>query len=144
MPGSNDFPARSGPTANEFLVGQHSLFFAGLGQAFFYLHLLSPYLAVWVAGPLLLAPWGVVFVLFYEERTFVSPRFLRRTWLACVAWVAALTVLAEVLWALGCLPKTETIHWLASIVLVQLLMNLGWLSIVPLIRDYRHNPKLWS
>ena len=144
MPASSDHPSpRSASTAVEFLVGQHSLFFAGIGQAFFYLRLFGSSLPVWIAGPLFLMPWGIVFILFYEENPLFSSRILRWTWMACVVWTAALTVLAEALWALGFLPPTEKIRWVASVIFVQVLMNFCWLSIAPLVHDYRRNWRFW-
>jgi hypothetical protein len=137
-------PVRNQRHSMEFLIGQHSLFLAGLGQAFFYMHVLKPYLAAWVAGPVLLTPWSIVFVLFYHERALFPPQSIRGWWLRSVAATAILTVLAEAIWLLGFMPAPTPQHHVASDVFVQVLMNLGWLSLVPMIRDRRDNPELWS
>ncbi len=144
MPASNDFSARKGLYAVEFILGQHSLFVGALGQAFFYLRLCKPFLAVWVAGPFFMIPWAVVFVLFYSDRMPFPPAFVRRWWLISLSWFALLTIAAELLWRLGYLPPTASDHALASVIFVQLLMNLGWLSWIPLIHNYLRNSKLWS
>ncbi len=127
----------------EFLVGQHSLFLAGLGQSFFYLHQFKPLLPVWIASPFLLIPWAIVFIFFYHERSFFPPQIIRRYWLFAVGMSAFFTVVAEMVWILGYMPPSSADHRLAADVFVQVLMNLGWLSFIPLLRDYHHNPDLW-
>jgi hypothetical protein len=128
----------------EFLIGQHSLFLAGLGQGFFYMHLFKPHLAPWVAGPLLLLPWSIVFVLFYHERPIFPAGSIRRWWLYAAYATALFTVMAEAVWILGYMPPPTPEHSVISDIFVQILMNLGWLCFVPMMRDYRDNPELWS
>ena len=136
-------PVRNRRHSTEFLIGQHSLFLAGMGQSFFYLHQFKPYLPVWLACPLLLIPWGVVFVLFYHEHPLFPPRAIRRWWLRVSCASALMTVMAEAIWLLGLMPPPTADHRVAADVLVQLLLNLGWLSFVPMIRDHHNNPNLW-
>jgi len=137
-------PVRNQRYSTEFLVGQHSLFLAALGQSIFYLHQFKPSLPVGVAVPFFMISWGVVFVLFYHERPLFSPALIRRWWLRAAGASALFTVIAEVIWLLGLMPPPTVDHKLASDVLVQLLMNLGWLSFVPMARDYNQNPELWK
>ncbi len=137
-------PVRDQEHSMEFLIGQHSLFLAGLGQAFFYVHQFSPYLPVWVATPVLLVPWSIVFFLFYHERPLFSPQTIRCWWLRATCGVAALTLIAEAIWILGFMPPPTPAHKIAADILVQLLMNLGWLSFIPMVRDFKTNPYLWK
>jgi hypothetical protein len=136
-------PVRNQRYSTEFLIGQHSLFLAGLGQSFFYLHQFKPHLPVWVASPFLLIPWCVVFILFYHERPLFPPQTIRRWWFFTACWSMQFTVMAEAIWLLGYMPPPTADHRVAADVLVQVLMNLGWLSFVPMIRDYKNNPYLW-
>ena len=144
MPKLSNPPVRNQRHSTEFLIGQHSLFIAGLGQSFFYLHQFKPHLPVWVASSFLLIPWGIVFVLFYHERPLFSPQSIRRCWLFAACGSALFTVMAEAIWLLGYMPPPTAEHRVAVDVLVQVLMNLGWLSFIPMIRDYNSNPNLWS
>jgi hypothetical protein len=144
MPPSINPPIRNSRYSTEFLIGQHSLFLAALGQGFFYVHQFKPWLPVGVAVPLLMIPWGLVFILFYHERPIFPVATIRRWWLRAVCATAVLTVVAEAIWLLGFMPPPGADHRIASDVLVQILMNLGWLSIVPMIRDHRNNPELWK
>ena len=128
----------------EFLIGQHSLFLAGLGQSFFYLHQFKPNLPVWIAGPFLLTPWAAVFILFYHDRPLLSRRSIRRCWLFAACVSALFTAIAEAIWILGFMPPPTADHRVAADVFVQVLMNLGWLSFVPMIRDHHNNPHLWK
>ena len=137
-------PVRNKRYSMEFLIGQHSLFLAGLGQSFFYLHLLKPHLAPWVAGPFFLAPWAIVFVLFYHHRPLFSPYAIRRWWLFAAGWSALFTVIAEAIWILGYMPPPTAEHRVAADVVLQVFMNLCWLSFIPMIRDYKSNPQLWK
>jgi hypothetical protein len=137
-------PVRNMRHSTEFLIGQHSLFFAGLGQAFFYLHQFKPHLPVWFAGPFCLIPWALVFVLFFHERPLFSLRSIRWCWLYAVYWCALLTIMAEVVWILGYMPPPTAEHRVAADVVLQVFMNLCWLSFIPMIRDYKSNPQLWK
>jgi hypothetical protein len=137
-------PVRDQQHSTEFLVGQHSLFLAGIGQAFFYMHEFKPFLPAWIAGPLFLAPWSIVFVLFYHERAIFETHSIRRWWLGATVAGALLTVVAELIWMLGLMPQPTAEHRIASDVFVQVLMNLVWLSFIPMVRDYRNHPELWS
>jgi len=128
----------------EFLIGQHSLFLAGLGQSFFYLHQFKPDLPVWVATPFLQISWGIVFILFFHDRPLFPPRTIRRWWLAAACGSALFTVIAEAIWLLGYMPPPTADHRVAADVLVQVLMNLGWLSFIPMVRDYNLHPDLWA
>jgi hypothetical protein len=129
--------------AAEFLAGQYSLFLGGFGLAFFYLHLLKPHLPVWIAGPFFQIPWAIVFVIFFTNRPFFSPRLCRRYWLLAVCWYALFTVSAEIIWILGYTPAMPAAHLALSIVMTQGLMSIGWLSFVPLVHDYLRNPDSW-
>jgi hypothetical protein len=144
MPSLSNPPVRNKRHSTEFLIGQHSLFLAGMGQSFLYLHLFKPDLVAWVAGPFFLAPWAIVFILFYHQRPLFSPRSIRRWWLFVACWSALFTVIAEAVWILGYMPPPTVEHKLISDFFVQILMNLGWLSFIPMIRDYKTNPELWS
>jgi hypothetical protein len=146
MPGLTKLnpPVRNQRHSTEFLFGQHSLFLAGFGQAIFYLHQFKPYLPAWVAGPVLLTPWGIVFVLFFHERPLFSPGAIRRWWLFAVGVTAFFTVIAEMIWFLGYMPPPTADHRVAADVLVQVLMNFGWLGFVPMLRDYHLHPELWT
>jgi len=130
----------------EFLIGQHSLFIAGFGQAFFYVHQFKPHLPIFVAVLLLAIPWGIVLVLFYRDPApiFFSPQTIRRWWRRCAGACTAFTVVAELIWVAGLMPPPTADHRVAADVLVQILMNFAWLSYIPMIRDYRNNPNLWS
>jgi hypothetical protein len=127
----------------EFLIGQHSLFIAGFGQSFFYLHQFKPYLPVWAAVSFLLISWAIVFFLFYHERPLFSPRFIRCWWLFAACWCALFTLMAEAIWILGYMPPPTAEHRVAADVMVQVLMNFCWLSFIPMVRDYRSNRNLW-
>jgi hypothetical protein len=144
MPASSNPPARNRGHSMEFLIGQHSLFLAGLGQAFFYLHLVGPHLPVWVAGPFFLVPWSIVFILFYHDRPLFSPTSIRRWWLRCTIGSAIFTIFAEAVWVLGYMPPPKIDHSVLSDVFIQILMNLGWLSFIPQLRDHRENSQFWS
>ena len=144
MPELTNPPVRNQRHSTEFLIGQHSLFLAGLGQSFFYLHQFKPHLPVWIAGPFFMISWGVVFVLFFHERPLFSAQFIRLWWLGAACWSALFTMNAEAIWILGYMPPPTADHRLAADVLVQVLMNLGWLSFIPMVRDYIHNPHLWK
>ena len=137
-------PVRNQRYSTEFLIGQHSLFLAGMGQSFFYLHQFKPHLPVWIATPFLLIPWGLVFVLFYHERPLFSPQAIRKWWLRAACAAAFFTLVAEAIWILGLMPPPTADHRVIADVLVQLLMNLGWLSFIPMVRDFKNNPHLWS
>jgi hypothetical protein len=137
-------PVRNQQHSTEFLVGQHSLFLAGIGQAFFYLHQFKPHLPVWIAGPFFLMPWAIVFILFYHDRPLFAAPTIRRWWIYAACGSALFTVIAEVIWILGYMPPPTAAHRVVSDVFVQILMNLGWLSFVPMIRDYLRNPHLWK
>lgn len=137
-------PVRNKEHSNEFLIGQHSLFLAGLGQSFFYVHQFKPYLPAWGATPILLMPWSVVFILFYHARPLLPELMIRRWWLRAAGVSALLTVTAELIWLLGLMPPPTADHRVAADVFVQVLMNLGWLSFVPMVRDHKNNPELWS
>jgi hypothetical protein len=137
-------PVRDQEHSMEFLIGQHSLFLAGLGQAFFYVHQFSPYLPVWIATPLLLIPWSIVFILFYHEHAIFSPQTIRKWWCRAVIATAFFTLVAEAIWILGLMPPPTPAHKIAADILVQFLMNLGWLSVIPMVRDYKNNPYLWK
>jgi hypothetical protein len=144
MPELSNPPVRNKHYSTEFLIGQHSLFLAGMGQAFFYLHEFKPHLQVWVAAPFLLIPWSIVFVLFYHERPIFPTRVIRQWWFFAACFSAMFTVIAEVLWILGYIPPPTPEHRVAADVVVQFLMNLGWLSFIPMRRDYLLNPGLWK
>lgn len=137
-------PIRNQHHSMEFLVGQHSLFLAGLGQSFFYLRLFKPHLPVWAAGPFFMLAWGVVFIIFYHERSLFPENSIRRCWFLAACWSAMFTVMAEAIWLLGWMPPPSAEHRVAADVLVQVLMNLGWLTFIPMIRDYNRNPNFWS
>jgi hypothetical protein len=137
-------PIRNSRHSTEFLIGQHSLFLAGLGQGFFYVHQFAPHLPAGIAGPLLLLPWGIVFILFYHERPVFPVATIRRWWLRAAGLTAILTVVAELIWILGFMPPPGADHRIQADILVQVLLNLGWLSFVPMIRDHRNNPELWK
>jgi len=143
MPELSNPPVRDKRHSMEFLIGQHSLFLAGFGQSFFYLHQFKPYLPVWVASPFFLIPWGVIFILFYHRRPLFSTRSIRRWWLFAACGSALFTVIAEAVWILGYMPPPTADHRVAADVFVQVLMNLGWLSFIPMVRDYNNNPDLW-
>jgi hypothetical protein len=144
MPELSNPPVRNQRHSTEFLIGQHSLFIAGLGQSFFYLHQFKPHLPVWVASPFLLIPWAVVFILFFHERPLFPTRLIRRWWFFAACWSAMFTVMAETLWILGCMPPPTADHSIEADIFVQVLMNFGWLSFVPMVRDYIRNPHLWK
>lgn len=144
MPELSNPPVRNQEHSTEFLVGQHSLFLAALGQSFFYIHQFKPWLPAWVATPVLLIPWSIVFVLFYHERSLFSPPAIRRWWLRAVGATAVLTLTAEAIWILGYMPPPTADHRLIADLFVQLLMNFGWLGFIPMIRDYHNYPGLWS
>ena len=144
MPELSNPPVRNKRYSTEFIIGQHSLFLAGLGQAFFYLHQFRPYLQVGVVTPLLLIPWGVIFVLFYHERPVFPTHTIRQWWLYAACSSAMFTVMAELIWILGLMPPPGPDHRVIADVLVQCLMNLVWLSFVPMRRDYLFNPELWK
>ena len=137
-------PVRNQRYSTEFLIGQHSLFLAALGQSFFYIHQFSPYLPTGVAVPFFMISWGIVFILFYHPRPLLPPPVIRRWWLRAACVTAFFTVIAEAIWILGFMPPPTADHRVAADVLVQILMNLGWLSFIPMIRDHRNNPELWS
>ena len=144
MPELSNPPVRNQRYSTEFIVGQHSLFMAALGQSFFYLHQFKPFLPVSVAVPFFMLSWGIVFILFYHERPIVPPQMIRRWWFRALMASAFFTVLEEATWVLGLMPPPTADHKVASDVLVQVLMNLGWLSFLPMVRDYRNNPELWK
>jgi hypothetical protein len=137
-------PVRNQRYSTEFLIGQHSLFLAALGQSFFYLHQFNPHLPVGVAVPFFMISWGIVFVLFYHERPLFAPQVIRRWWFHAAGASALFTLMAEAIWLLGLMPPPTADHKLAADVLVQLQMNLVWLSFVPMVRDYHHTPELWK
>ena len=130
----------------EFIIRASTAFsLAGLGQAFFYLHLFRPYLPIWVASIFLFLPWSVVFVIFYHGRPLFTPRIIRRWWLAAGCACAVFTVTAEIVWALGYLPPSlSPENKFVADVFVQMLMNLVWLSFIPMFRDYKNNLELWQ
>jgi hypothetical protein len=147
MPESSNTSARRKLPVTEFIVGQHSLFFGAGGQACFYIHLFKPHLPVWAAVPFFMIPWAVVFVIFFSDRPLFSPREIRRYWLNAVCWYALFTVLAEGIWLLGYMPPVKPVTPstpLIATATIQVLMNLGWLSFIPMIRDYIRNPSLWK
>jgi len=147
MQESSKTPATGKLFAIEFLVGQHSLFFGALGQAFFYVHQFKPYFPVWVAGPFFLIPWAAVFLLFFANRLLFPPRQTRRYWLYAVLWYTFLTVMAEIIWLGGYMPALmpkPPVTPLVSLLIIQIPMNLGWLSFIPIIHDYIRNPHLWQ
>jgi len=137
-------PVRNQRYSTEFLIGQHSLFLAALGQSFFYLHQFKPHLPVGVAVPFFMISWGIVFILFYHEQPLFPAQVIRRWWFRAASISALFTVIAEAIWMLGLMPPPTADHRVAADVLVQVLMNLGWLSFVPMIRDNNNNPELWS
>jgi hypothetical protein len=137
-------PIRNQRYSTEFLIGQHSLFLAALGQGFFYVHQFSPHLPAGLAGPLLMMPWGIVFILFYHERPLFAVATIRRWWVCAAGATALLTVMAEAIWLLGFMPPPGADHRIQADVLVQILLNAVWLSFVPMIRDYRNNPEFWK
>jgi hypothetical protein len=50
-------------------------------------------------------------------------------------------------WFLGYLPPITAkppATPAVSVLIVQVLMNAGWLSFIPLVRDYHSNPHLWK
>ena len=143
MPALTNPPVRHQRHSIEFLIGQQSLFLAGMGQAFFYLHQFKPYLPVWIAGPFFLIPWAIVFIIFYHERPLFSTRSIRRWWFRAACGSALFTIIAEALWVFGFMPPPTPEHRFAADLLVQILMNLGWLSFVPMTRDRNNNPELW-
>jgi xanthine/uracil permease len=144
MPELTNPPVRNKQHSMEFLIGQHSLFLAGFGQSFFYLHQFKPYLPVWAATSFLLIPWAIVFILFYHDRPLLPPQSIRGWWLGSAGLCTLFTVIAEAIWALGLMPPPTPEHRIAADVLVQVLMNLAWLSFIPMIRDYRNHPNFWS
>jgi hypothetical protein len=144
MQESSNPPIRNQRYSTEFLIGQHSLFLAALGQGFFYVHQLNPHLPAGVAGPVLMIPWGVVFILFYHERPIFPVALIRRWWLRAACATAFFTLVPEAIWILGFMPPPQGDHRVAADVLVQLLMNAGWLSFVPMVRDYKNNPEIWK
>ena len=147
MPESNDHPVHGNLSSAEFFIGQHSLFLGAAGQSFFYVHLFKPYFPVWIAMPFFLIPWITVFLIFYHHQPLFPPRQARHYWLYATYWYAALTVIAEIIWLLGYLPAPTPIPPVtpfASVMTFQVLMNIGWLSLVPLVHDYLRNPRLWS
>jgi hypothetical protein len=144
MPASNNSPVRQKLSALEFIVCQHSLFFAAGGQSFFYVHLLKPYLPVWAATPFFMVPWAVIFIIFYPSHSLFSPRETRRYWLNAASWYALFTILAEIIWFAGYMPPLKAVHPPLAMAVIQVLMNLGWLSFLPIIHDCRRNPRLWK
>jgi len=144
MPNLSNPPVRNKRYSMEFLIGQHSLFIAEFGQSFFYLHQFKPHLSVWVASPFLQIPWAIVFILFFHDRPLVPPRSIRRWWLFAACGCALFTVVAEAVWILGYMPPPSADHRVAADVLVLVLMNLVWLSFIPMVRDYKSNPNLWQ
>jgi hypothetical protein len=147
MPASNDHPRQGFYPALEFAVGQHSLFVAALGQSMFYVHLFKPYLPVWAAVPFLLLPWITVFMIFFTNRPLFPPLQTRYYWLYAAFACNALTVIAEIIWLLGYMPALmpkPPVTPAEATVLIQVAMNLGWLSLVPLLHDYFRNRPLWS
>ena len=144
MQESNNPSPQSKLATVEFIVGQHSLFFCAFGQAFFYLHQFKPYLPVWIAGPFFMLPWAMVFIIFFHDRPLFSPQFSRRCWLYAACGSALFTVIAEMVWISGNMPPPNIDHRVASDVFVQILMNLGWLSFLPMLHDYHRNPNLWK
>ena len=143
MPASRDISVLRKLPALEFVVGKHSLFVAAIGQSFFYLHLFKPHLPVWIAGPFFMIPWGIVFVLFYRERSLISPRTLRGCWLLAGGMCALFTVLAELIWLFGLVPPWAVAHPIVSIVLLQVLMNSVWFCLIPMLLDFIRNPQFW-
>ncbi len=144
MPASINPSVRNQRHSTGFIVGQHSLFLAAMGQSFFYLHQFKPHRPVWVAVPFFMIPWGTVFVLFYHARPLFPAQFIRRWWFGLACCSGIFTVVAEAIWLLGYVPPSISEHRFAADVLVQALMNLGWLSFIPMIRDYNNNPSLWT
>jgi hypothetical protein len=144
MQESNNTPVRQKLSAFEFIACQHSLFFAAGGQSFFFIHLLKPYLPVWAAVPFFMIPWAVIFVIFYADNPLFPPRDKRRYWLNAACWYAMLTVLAEIIWLLGYMPPLKAVHPERAMAVIQVLMNLGWLSFLPIIHDYVRNPRFWK
>ena len=138
-------PVRNGRHSMEFLIGQHSLFLAGLGQAFFYLHQFKPWMSDLVPFALLSIPWGIVFVLFYRDPApvFFTPQRIRRWWRDSACVCAGFSVIAGLIGVLGLMPPPTAEHRIAADVLVLVLLNLVWLSFIPMIRDYRNHPELW-
>jgi len=147
MPASNEHPVHGSLSPAEFFIGQHSLFLGAGGQAFFYVHLFKPHFPVWIAMPFFLIPWITVFLIFFNHRSLFPSRQARHYWLYATYWYATLTVIAEIIWLLGYLPAPTPIPPVtpfASVMTFQVLMNIGWLSLVPLVHDYLRNPRLWS
>ncbi len=114
------------------MIGWISLFFGGMGQSFLFGSLIPG-----GDSPLLVLPFLLPFlIIFFINFLAVSPFTYKVHWritvVTLLVWAAG-TIVAEILWLAGLFSRLDS----TQIAVAQVLMNLGWLSFVPLWLTYK-------
>ena len=107
-------------------MGRIPLLFGGIGQAFLFGSLIpgesSPLLDV-----LFLLPFLIIFFINFLAVPLFTYKVHRRITLVTLFVWAAGTITAEILWLAGLFAQLDS----TQIAVAQVLMNLGWLTVVP-------------
>ena len=125
--------SRDAYLAIESIAGHFCLMLGCLGQAAFASPVLKPHLGSWFGGVIVILPWLIVYTVTFLNQPFLSPCAFRHCLLFAMCWFAALTIVAEVLCHLGCMPPGSPAYAFTA---SRILMHVGWLSLVPLVRVY--------
>jgi hypothetical protein len=119
--------------AIEWILGYITLLLGCLGQAGFLGLVIRPYIPVWVAAPIILMPYVIVYTITFFQQPFLPPRAFRLCIGLSMCWLATLTIIAELLHLRGHMPPDSPAY---AGTLARILMHVGWFSLVPLVRTY--------
>lgn len=87
----------------------------------------------WAVPGVFLLPWLIIFVINFTKASLVSHDTHRRIVVGAIVWWAAVTVVTELLLLGGVIEPLPRPQMIAA----QLLMNVGWLGVVPVVRTIR-------
>ena len=114
------------------MMGRIGFLFGGIGQAVLFGSLIPGGPSPLFALPFTL-PFLIIFSINFLAVSPITYRVHRRITLVTLLVWAAGTIVAEILWLAGLFSRLDS----TQIAVAQVLMNLGWLSFVPLWLTYK-------
>jgi hypothetical protein len=115
------------------IVGYFSLLVGVVGQACFLTPVVKLYLPAFIAVLIFMLPFLIVYTITFTRQSFLPPRKFGLCLLFAMCWFATITIVAEILYHLGCMPPDSPQN---ATTMGRVLMHVGWLSSLYLIPRY--------
>jgi hypothetical protein len=115
------------------MIGNISLLLGCYGQSFLFSALFEKEPSPWLLTSFFVLPWVVIFTVNFTKVPMFTYKTHLRICFSALLWWAGLTLLAEALWIAGLMHGLDR----TQVVVGQIMMNLGWLSFIPVWRLYK-------